>query len=162
MQSGYVGGSSVLSQVMEERKSVKLFIDGPDFGESLWALTTEREGVYELDNSPLNDVPYTSGDLVAAIVRDDGWHHITGVVEKRYEPYCFEYAGEMCGDNERGAELRREVREYLEAHGCRVEWLIAGVSGLSVPIRMSEAEIEAMLSGSPYPITIATDDKDDE
>ena len=134
---------------------VRLLIQREDgSGEGLWATRTVAPGIFELDNFPISPVDYTSGDLVMAA--DDGAGHlyITSLAERRFRPKYLDYGepriGEMASD-----ELRH-FREYVEAAGCRLEGLMAGLCGVAVPLAMDDQAFPELLANAPYPAREAT------
>lgn len=130
--------------VTAEREHVRVHIGT---AECMWAIPTIAPGIFELDNFPISDVDYTSGDLVMVADNGSGELYVTGLAERRYQPACLQYDEALA--TEAATEKRRELRRYFEAVGCRLEWLTPGFCGVSVPVRMTKRAFADVVQRAP-------------
>jgi hypothetical protein len=102
---------------------VRLLIQASDgSGEGLWGMRTEAPGIFQVDNFPISDVEYTSGDLVTAADDGDGHLYITGLAERRFRSTYLRCEA----IDDKGPEARarpRAIVEHLERPGLRLETL---------------------------------------
>jgi hypothetical protein len=123
-------------------------IDSEAIAECMWAKPINVEaGIYELANFPaLNEVDYTSGDLVQVADDGSGKLYVVGLAERRYQPVLLKYAQGQPN------EVRAALAAHLEVVGARVEWIMDGLAGVAVPVAVEEEAFRQHVASAPYPL----------
>jgi hypothetical protein len=110
-------------------------------GEWLWA-TKINENTAKLENIPFLTIEYSLGDLVEF----DENFEILRIVEKVARTRHITYNGK--GKKERIKTRYGKIRDKLLEHDIHCEGAFAGVASISVPVDITEKQLEDIVFGS--------------
>jgi hypothetical protein len=147
-----------MSSKTRDDRSIKVHMTCPDgVGEFLWAWRIGK------NTAKIKNIPFTCPDLALDdLVRIDKHGEVMEVLEHVAQTRLIRYADPKTQSEEEVCERYLKVRDTVKEHDIFMEGLFPGIAGVSVPLDVSDEELDAIVAQADAEVMVFDEDDDDE